>query len=273
MGRQTLAQQGWCVRIRGVRRIAANDHPQAHLLADPHDRVLGPSNRPLTFAQSLKCVVATVNVRCVASCVVAGERPRALRGLRRHAQQIGPLARASAAEYLNVSDTGCAKFCASGVSRYACPSAPGAVAVIGWMPITVSAASAPAGTETVRRPSSLVNVPPVEPIVALTGRPSGMPAAVTAIGGGGGGGGGGAAAGGGDGAGAGGEPGGGVGEGVGAGVGAGVSEAPAIVLSSLPPQAASTRVVAAAAKSSRVLSIRSFRSVMSASALWTRMQV
>jgi hypothetical protein len=64
-----------------------------------------------------------------------------------------------------------------------------------------------------------------------------------------------------------------VGEGVGAGVGAGVSEAPAIVLSSLPPQAANTRVVAAAAKSSRVLSIRSFRSVMSASALWTRMQV
>jgi hypothetical protein len=45
------------------------------------------------------------------------------------------------------------------------------------------------------------------------------------------------------------------------------------VLSSLPPQAANTRVVAAAAKSSRVLSIRSFRSVMSASALWTRMQV
>ena len=137
---------------------------------------------PPSWLQLLKCVVVTVSVRCAASPVAATTRQRPSACWVATRSRPAALAAASSAERVNVNVTGCQKVMPSGVSRYAEPSAPGAVAVIGWMPTAVSAASAPAGMRIDSRPSDDARVPPAAPIVAPVGSPSGTPASVCAIG-------------------------------------------------------------------------------------------
>ena len=97
---------------------------------------------------------------------------------RRYAAVVCTARRHAGAAHRGTSDRGGAHRCwliaFGGISRHPEPSAPGAVAVIGWMPISASVASAPAGTLIVSRPSLDARAPPAAPILAKVGSPLGF---------------------------------------------------------------------------------------------------
>src|SRR6266545_267572 len=80
-----------------------------------------------------------------------------------------PVPARSASEYLSTSCAGLAKTMPIGESAYAEPIAFGAVLAIGSMESVVHAASAPAGTFRISRPSAERILPPERPIVADEG--------------------------------------------------------------------------------------------------------
>ncbi len=136
----------------------------------------GRNCRPATLDQSVKWVVGTVSVRAVVSTVVEvwnSHRPAASWNAMPSAS--GALPSMSTSLYGKVIRTGWANVCPAGVRRYPGPRPAAAVFSIGWMPIVVSAVSAPAGMVTVMPPSLADTVPPAAPIVAVAASPLAAP--------------------------------------------------------------------------------------------------
>jgi hypothetical protein len=87
-----------------------------------------------------------------------------------------PVPSKSASEYARTSCPGRAKARPTGESAYAEPIAPGAVLAIGAIESVAGAASAPAGTFSVSRPSAERMLPPEGPMSADEGRVTGSAA-------------------------------------------------------------------------------------------------